>query len=122
MYPTACTDPLFEVTEGWTEPLGPFTLLADGVPMSLTGKITTIVLRRASGTLVTPGGTVVPDPDQITNPGQLMYLPHANDFIWESNLHTNAQTYQLHWKVVDGAQKVAYFPSGEPAEVIVHRA
>lgn len=119
--PPVIKAPLFEITEGWTALLGPFTLRVDGVPIDLTGLTITLVMRRQSGTAVTPGGTI-DILNQTTNKGQLTYTPVAADFVWESNLYTNAQTYQLHWKAVDGANKVAYFPSGYPSEIIVHRA
>jgi hypothetical protein len=114
--------PLFSVTEGWTEVLGPFSLAIEGVPFNLTGVTSiTLVLRRASGVLAPAGGVVTPL-NQSTDPGKLQYAPVATDFVWEENLHTNEQTYKLHWKVVTAGGKVIFFPNGSPAEVSVHRA
>lgn len=112
---------LLEITEGWQGTLGPFTLRVDGEPIDLTGLTVTLVMRRQSGAVVTPGGSITVL-NQITNKGQVTYAPAAGDFVWETNLFTNAQTYKLHWKVVDGSGKPIFFPSGAPAEIIVHRA
>lgn len=114
--------PLLSLTEGWTGVLGPFTLRVDGVPLPLTGFTVTLQLRNAKGEVVTPGGTVTVDPDQGTNPGKVTYAPVAGDFVYASDLYGEAQIYKMHWKVVDGASKVIYFPNGAPDEIEIYRA
>lgn len=113
---------LFSITEGWTGTLGPFTLKVDGVPFNLDGLTVTLKLRDGANALITPGGTITVDPDQIANTGQLRYKPGANDFTFSSALYGVVQTYKMHWKVVDGSGNVIYFPSGAPDEVEVYRA
>jgi hypothetical protein len=112
---------LFSITAGWTGLLGPFTLRVDGAELDLSGMTVTPIIRRGSGALVTAGG-VVTVLNQVTNKGQVTYAPVGTDFTWEDARYTINQTYQLRWKVVDGAQKTVYFPNGEPAEIAVYRA
>jgi hypothetical protein len=112
---------LFDIVAGWTGILGPFTLKIDGVALSLTGMTVTIGLRNIAGA-VTPGGTVTIDPDQINNRGKVSYAPAAADFVWVSTGPSSRQTYEIHWKVVDGAGKVVYFPNGEPDQIGVYKA
>lgn len=112
--------PLLSVTTGWTQRLGPFTLRVDGIPLSLTGLTVTLVLRRADGTLVSPLGTVTPDPDQVTNPGQISYDPTEDDFVWVEGGAT-VQYARLHWQVVDGNDKVVSFPNGSADLIAVYQ-
>lgn len=112
---------LLSVASGWTGRLGPFTLLADGVAVSLTGMTVTLVIRDPDGALVTPGGTVTVNPDQVANPGKVVYDPAATDFVWVSGGPAR-QPFQIRWKVVDGAGKVVYFPNGDADEISVYRA
>jgi hypothetical protein len=116
---------LFEVTEGWTGLLSPFTLnvVTAGVttPLVLTGLTVAAILRDASGTLVAAGGVVTPL-NQVTNPGQVSYAPVATDFVFTGTGHTRRQSYTLHWKVTDGAGKIVFFPNGAADEVSVYRA
>lgn len=121
MTTTTCTAALLDIVEGWTQTIGPFTLKVNGAPINLTGFTITLSMHRASGAVVVPGG-VITLLNQGTNPGQLTYTPVASDFIYEDNQYTIEQPYQLHWKVVDGASKVVYFPSGAPAIINVWRA
>ena len=114
------TEPLINITEGWTKALR-FLLTVNGQPTNLTGLTISLVLRRQSGDVVSPGGTIA-ILDQDTNLGELEYSPVAADFVWETNLFTITQAYKLHWKAVDGGGKVVFFPSGLPAEIAVHRA
>jgi len=113
-------DVILHVVEGRTSAIR-FTISRGGVPFDLSGLTVTLILHRASGELVVPGGTVTPL-NQTTSPGQLDYSPVAGDFTWEANLYTIHQPYLLHWKLVDGSGKVGYAPHGAPAIVMVHRA
>lgn len=112
---------LLSIANGWTAPLGPFTILADGVAVDLTGMTVEIVIRRPSGALVTPLGTLTPDPDQVTNRGQVTYFPLATDFTWTTGGQVH-QPYRLHFRVTDSLSKVAYFPNGDADEIAVYRA
>lgn len=112
--------PLLTIVEGWTGVLGPFTLKVDDVPLNLTGMTVTLILRRASGALVTPGGTIAVL-NQSVYPGQVTYAPVETDFTFETVGYAIVQTYRMHWKVVDSAQKIVFFPNGEGDEVDVHR-
>lgn len=112
---------LLSIVEGWTGLLGPFTLRIGGAAVDLTGMTVTLSMRRESGTLVTPGGTITVL-DQTTNKGQVTYAPIASDFVFEPNRYNRIQTYTLRWKVVDGSAKVVYFPNADPEEIGVGRA
>ena len=120
---TDILEPLTEIVEGWTSKIGPFLISLNGAALNLTGLTVTMVLRRASGQAVTPGGAIeVLDQTVLANRGKVNYTPVAADFAWEPLLYTVHQPYELHWKIVDGAGKVAFSPSGAPAIVMVHRA
>lgn len=114
--------PLLSITEGWTGVLGPFVLRVDGVPLPLTGLTVTMQLRDPANVGKVGVGTVTPHADQGANPGSLLYAPAAADFLWIPGTYGNSQIYKMHWKVVDGASKVVYFPNGEPDEIEVYRA
>lgn len=113
---------VYSVTEGWTKDL-PFILKVNGVPFSLAGLTdVTLKLRRSSGTLVSISGTITVDPNQVTNPGKVIYTPGAGDFVYENLRYTIVQLYPYHWRVVDGSGEVAFFPNGEPDYIEVSRA
>jgi len=103
---------LFEIAEGWTGVLGPFTLLSDGVAGSLSGLDVELILRNASGTAIVPGGTITLL-DQGTFPGKLTYTPVAADFVFDSRGNSVRQPFLVRWKVTDGAGKIVYYPNGE---------
>jgi hypothetical protein len=102
--------------------MGPFTLRVNGTPLSLTGLTVEIVLR-ASGdfTPIVAGGTVVPDPDQVTNPGKVYYDPAEEDFEWSTSIKVTSRIYYVHWKVTDFAGKVVFFPNGEADQIVVYQ-
>jgi hypothetical protein len=112
---------ILSLVEGWTGLLGPFTLLVDAVPFSLTGFTVTLVLRDSDGNLVTTGG-VVSLLDQTLYPGQVTYAPIATDFVFRTGRYVTATVYHMHWKVVDGDGKVVFFPNDESVQLEVHRA
>lgn len=117
--------PLFEVTEGWTQELGPFTLKAGAdveslAAVALTGFTVALILRDDQGTLITVAGTVRIATDQIAEKGNVYFTPDAADFTWRAGGFLG-QDFQMHWKVIDGAAKVVYFPNGEPDVIRVFR-
>jgi hypothetical protein len=91
-----------KVVEGWTAPLD-FQLMADGVVQNLTGMTVTLELRDKAGSVVNTAGNVTV-PDAPT--GKVRYSPDAVDIVAANG------PYRARWKVVDGASKVSYFPSG----------
>lgn len=111
---------LFTITSGWTGQLGPFTLKVNGIPLPLTGMTVSLVLHRYDGTAVTPGGTVVPDSDQVARPGQLSYNPGTSDFLWVAG-GPKIQHHYIHWKVIDGAGKQVSFPDGDADSIGVYQ-
>ena len=113
---------VLELVEGWTGDLGPFTLKLDAVAVDLTGFTITLILRDAAGTLITTGGTVTIDADQVTNKGQLTYTPVAADFVFTAGAYKTSTIYQMHWKVVDGAGDIVFFPNDGASELAVFRA
>lgn len=110
---------LLSIVSGWTGILGPFTLKIDGAALDLTGLTVTVVLRGPSGT-ITPGGTVTLL-NQVTNKGQVTYSPISTDFVFSAGGNVSRQTFQIHWKVVDGSGKIVYFPNGQADEIGVYR-
>lgn len=102
---------LATITEGWTEELPAFTLLANGVPQDLTGMTVALVLRDGNGALVTIAGTTRVDASPST--GKVYYAPASTD------LSAARSAYSVHWRVTDGAGKVAFFPNGTPDSLAV---
>jgi len=94
------------VERGWTARIGPFTAKIDGIPTSLAGLTPTAEIRgRSQSNYINTVGDVVVDPDQGANPGQWSLDPDPTDFTYALS------PYSIRLKVVDGAGKVAYFPS-----------
>ena len=112
---------LTDVVAGWTGRLGPFTLRKAGTPFSLTGYTVTAIIRQSNGVQSPTGGTVVIDADQVTNPGRVYYDPVATDFVWNDVRGPVVQSHTIHWKVMDGAGKIVFFPNGDGDEIAVHR-
>lgn len=95
---------LFDITEGWTGTLGPFTLRIDGDPLDLTGFTVELVLHDCRGALVNVLGNVTVDADPTT--GQVFYTPDAAD------LNATDSPYTMRWRVTDGANAIIFFPNG----------
>lgn len=112
---------LFSLVAGWTAPLPVQTIRLNGVPLDLTGMTITLILRRASGELVTVGGTITIR-NQTSFPGQVIFTPAEGDFTFEDNQYTVEQLYQQHWKITDANSDVAFSPSGEADTIVVYRA
>jgi hypothetical protein len=108
-----------QITEGWTEEIGPFVLLANGAPVDLTDAEEVVLqLREVStpDTFVDTDEDVRIDADPTT--GRVYYTPDADDFVATRAPYTK---YQLRWKLtLDG--KDSFFPSGEPDYVNVWKA
>lgn len=115
--------PLFSVTEGWTQELGPFTLRINQVPLSLSGFTVVLTLRDSIGEEITPGGNVRVATDQVVNAGQVYYTPVAADFVWNEDAGTGIlpQDFRMHWKVTDGLGKIVFFPNGVADVIAVNR-
>lgn len=99
--------PLVSLVEGWTGAL-PFTLLADGSPVDLTGLTVQIVLKNDAGTIVkdTSVGITVTG----STAGQLEYAPSTST----GDLFLATQgPYRLRFRVVDALSKKAFFPNDE---------
>jgi hypothetical protein len=114
---------LFEITEGWTGALGPFTLSAQlpgasvATPFNLTGYTVTLEMREGATNRTVAGTTT--QRDQSTYPGQVMFAPAATDFtVGASGMKT---TYTFRWRVIDSQGKTVFFPNGAADIVIVHR-
>jgi len=112
---------LFEVVEGWTGVLGPFTLRVNEVPLDLTSYTVELVLRSGDGTLISVAGQVT-KLNQVANPGQVTFSPAAGDFVHQTGRYTRSTSYQMHWKATDGSGKVVFFPNDDSLEVVVNRA
>jgi len=121
---------ILSITAGWTERLGPFTLRSQAtvddpaLPVDLTGMTVTLSLYNLqTQTVVTPGGTVTVNADQINHKGEVVYDPVSADFAFSNvNPFTFEQIYKIRWKVVDVATKIAFFPNGDADEIAVYRS
>lgn len=99
--------PIMSIVEGWTGAL-PFTALADGSPVDLTGLTLKIVLKNASGTLVkyTSSGISVTG----STSGQWEYLPSSSS----GDLFLAAETpYRVRLEATDATPRKVYFPNDE---------
>lgn len=113
---------LDQVVEGWTALLGPYTIRLNGLPYDLTGYTVSLILHNAAGQEVIAGGSLIIDPDQLTNKGKVTYAPVADDFQLVSYRYTFVQNYQVHFRLVDSLGKVAFAPNGEGYVIEVARA
>ena len=104
---------LIDVVEGWTAELDPFRLWVDDQPLDLTGMTVDLILKDSTGAPVAiDDAQIRKDSDQTWNPatqaggrGQVYFGPTAGQLL-------NAKSpYTMHWKVTDGAGKVAYWPN-----------
>jgi len=99
------------VVEGQTAPLD-WLLKANGSPQNLTDMTVTAVLKTAAGKIVATSDDV----NVIGTTGGLVRLsPDAVDF------RSYRSPYTLRFRVEDVDGKVAYFPSGDPAVIIVRK-
>jgi hypothetical protein len=98
------------IVEGQTGPVDK-QLLVDGVAISLSACVVTLVLKDRTGTLVDTAGKVAVL-DEPTS--KVRYNPGASD------LSAAKSPYRAHWKVVDGSTKIHFFPSDDPEPWTVH--
>lgn len=109
------TAPLFEIVDGWSEEIGPFTLRGNGAPVNLSGMDVSLIIRSVkTGALITTTDRTRVDADQTTNTGHVFYTPEEADFAERATL---GSYYTFRWKVIDGAGDIVFFPNGE-ADVI----
>ena len=98
---------LVSIVEGWTSAL-PFTLLADGTPIDLTGLKVAVVLKTAGGVIVkdtTTGITVT-----ASTAGQVEYAPSSSS----GDLFVAAQTpYRIRFRLTDATPRSVYVPNDE---------
>ena len=103
--------PIVELTEGWTQEVGPFTLRGDGIPVSLIGLTVTLHLRpwnRAGLYTEVAGDIRVAELTDVLASGQVYYKPDADD------ISATVGDYAMKWMVVDGAGDKVFFPNAEP--------
>ena len=106
---------LYTITEGWTKPLGPFTLSINGAALNLTGFTVNLKLRPlVSSTFSDTAGDVTVLPDQFgTQKGQVMFKPDVEDF------KASKGEYAVHWELTDANGDVAFWPNGDPDTIKV---
>jgi hypothetical protein len=92
------------VVAGQTEPIS-VQLLADARPVDLTGATTTLVVRDKTGTLVDTSAGVITILDAPL--GKVRYSPPASFF------DATLSPYVGHWRVVDTAARVMFWPNRE---------
>jgi hypothetical protein len=105
---------LLDLVEGWTDELGPFTLLADGVAVDLTGLDIVPVLTDAFRAAVPIPSDRVRVADDATT-GQVYLTPADGELL-------NARSpYRLRWQVTDGDGRRVYFPNADADEIRVFK-
>ena len=117
---------LFDISEGWTDTLGPFIVEAKlpgqtaFTPLDLDDYDVAFVWRRGTDAWEEAPGTVTPDADQTANPGEFSYTPAAvTDFAISDGLLK--QSYFVRAIVTDSDGKDVMAPNGASAEIVVHR-
>ena len=101
------SSPLLSIVEGWTGAL-PFTLLADGSAVDLTGMTVQIVLKGSDGTVCKDTSSVV----TVTSStgGLVEYAPSSSS----GDLFVASRTqYRVRFRVTDSLTKIVYFPNDE---------
>jgi len=100
--------PLFDITEGWTEPLVAQLLIADAV-FDATGMTAASVITDRNGLPVT-----VPTSWDVAASSQIKLSPVGTELLARNS------PYNVHFKVTDGSGQVTYFPPGTPSTIAVH--
>lgn len=106
---------LFTITSGWTGRVGPFTLIRNAQPFSLSGFAVEMVVHDERGLPVALGGTLTSSGGALTT-GQVVYDPGVNDFL---NSRRHAIAYRMHFKVTDSLGKVVFFPNGKAYDIVI---
>lgn len=97
--------------EGWTTPID-YQLKKNGAPFNAAGMTVELILRDKNKVEIAEGGlTAWSDETQSI----VRYTPSATD------LTVARSPMRVHWKVTDGAGKVAFFPKGEFEEWVIHQ-
>lgn len=105
-----------EYVEGWTAPIE-YTLehkdphTGAVATFNASGMTPSLVLKDKNGNVITFTGTVE---WAVEATSKIRFNPAATDFV------ASKSPYTLHWKVTDGAGKIAYYPQGPPIKVKVH--
>jgi len=105
-----------EYVEGWTAPIE-YTLKHQDPATGATetfdasGMTPSLVLRDKNGIAIAFTGTVEWADDSVS---KIRFNPAATDLV------ATKSPYTLHWKVTDGAGKIAYYPQGPAIKVKVH--
>jgi hypothetical protein len=98
-------------TEGWTTPIE-YQLKKNGAAFNATGMTVETILTDK-------------DKVEITEVGSTAWSDAANSIVKyspaASDLTAARSPMGIRWKVTDGAGKIAFFPQGEPEELVVHR-
>jgi hypothetical protein len=100
---------LFEIAEGWTAPLNAQVLLR-GAAFDSAGYTVTAIMRDHDG-LEAP--IAVAWSATLASTSVVTLTPIATTF------KAALAPYTIHFKVVDGAGAVVFFPPGDPAQITV---
>jgi hypothetical protein len=99
---------LFEIAEGWTEPLD-VQLLLSGAAFDATGMTVTATVRDRNGAVVNVACAWVMQTSAIAR-----LSPVSTDFVAANG------PYTVRFKVVDGSGKVTFFPPTTASSVNVY--
>jgi hypothetical protein len=100
-----------EYTEGWTARIE-HTLQHDGVSFNASGMTPSLSLRDKDGNVVTFTGSVAWADSSVS---RIRFTPSSTDLVQAKS------PYKLHWKVTDGAGKIAFYPQGAPILITVYK-
>jgi hypothetical protein len=110
---------LVEISTGWTDTLGPFTLKADGVPADLAGLDIDMYTQIGDGTETLMPGELTILTQSGDTLGQVTYTPAtATEFVYVDTLPIRYTLYRVRFRVSQPGREVS-FPSGEPDEIKV---
>lgn len=99
---------LIDITEGWTADIVAQLTINDAV-FDGTGMTVTSVVKDREGKVI-----AVTTAWDVVASSQAKLSPDATHFIAAN------QPYSVHFKVVDVAGKIAYFPQGQPSQIRVY--
>jgi hypothetical protein len=99
-----------EYTAGWTAPIE-HSLLHDGATFNGAGMTPAIILTDKNGAAVSVSGSVAWANSAVS---RVRYSPAAADLVAAKS------PYKMHWKVTDGAGKIAFYPQGAPIMLTVY--
>jgi len=106
------TTTLLDLTEGWTQEVGPFTLKSNLTPIDLTGLTVALVLKTNRGQEVSVATRV---PTQTGGAiGQAYFTPDTEALVAANS------PYTVHWQLTDTGGKVAFVPNGQADRINVY--